>query len=57
MAVPTATIDDASRPVVLQLKRPIIARIATITDWPLVLIDLYTEEGIVGRGYLEPYIL
>jgi mandelate racemase len=44
-----------ARPVVLKLKRPIVARIATITGWPLILIDLYTEEGIVGRGYLEPY--
>jgi mandelate racemase len=33
-----------------------VARIATITHWPLILIDLYTEEGIVGRSYLEPYI-
>ena len=32
-----------------------MARIATITEWPLVLIDLDTEEGIVGRSYLEPY--
>ena len=39
----------------LKLKRPVIARIATITDWPLILIDFYTEEGIVGRSYLEPY--
>ena len=45
------------RPVVLKLKRPIVARIATITDWPLILIDLHTEEGIVGRSYLEPYIV
>ena len=44
-----------ARPVVLRLKRPVVARIATITDWPIVLIDLYTEEGIVGRSYLEPY--
>ncbi len=44
-----------ARPVVLKLERPIIARIATITDWPLILIDLHTEEGIVGRSYLEPY--
>jgi mandelate racemase len=44
-----------ARPVVLKLKRPVIARIATITDWPLILIDLYTEEGVVGRSYLEPY--
>ena len=43
------------RPVVLELKRPIVARIATITDWPLILIDLYTEEGVVGRSYIEPY--
>jgi mandelate racemase len=45
-----------ARPVLLKLKRPVVARIATITDWPLILIDLYTEEGIVGRSYLEPYI-
>jgi mandelate racemase len=45
-----------ARPVVLKLKRPVVARIATITDWPLILIDLHTEEGIVGRSYLEPYI-
>ncbi|MEP9390595.1 hypothetical protein [Mesorhizobium sp. KR9-304] len=46
-----------ARPVVLKLKRPIVARIATITEWPLILIDLMTEEGITGRSYLEPYLL
>jgi mandelate racemase len=46
-----------ARPVVLKLKRPVVARIATIPDWPLVLIDLATEEGIVGRSYLEPYVV
>src|ERR1700735_2494230 len=46
-----------ARAVVLKLKRPVVARIATITDWPLILIDLYTEEGIIGRSYLEPYIV
>jgi mandelate racemase len=45
-----------ARPVVYRLERPVVARIATITDWPLILIDLYTEEGVVGRSYLEPYI-
>lgn len=44
-----------ARPIVLKLKRPVVARIATITDWPLILIDLQTEEGVVGRSYLEPY--
>ena len=46
-----------ARAVVLKLKRPIVARIATIPDWPLILIDLFTEEGIVGRSYLEPYTI
>ncbi|MBZ0146357.1 MAG: mandelate racemase, partial [Pseudorhodoplanes sp.] len=46
-----------ARPVVLKLKRPVVARIATITEWPLILIDLHTEEGVVGRSYLEPYVI
>jgi mandelate racemase len=41
---------------VLKLERPIVARIATITDWPVILIDVETEEGVVGRSYLEPYV-
>ena len=49
--------DVRVRPIVLKLKRPVVARIATITDWPLILIDLYTEEGVVGRSYLEPYVI
>ena len=36
-----------ARPVMLTLKRPVVARIATLTDWPLILIDLYTEEGVI----------
>ncbi|MBR0752871.1 mandelate racemase [Bradyrhizobium jicamae] len=46
-----------ARPVVLKMKRPVVARIATIPEWPIILIDLVTEEGIVGRSYLEPYIV
>ena len=44
-----------ARPVLLPLDRPIVARIATVTEWPIILIDLYTAEGIIGRSYLEPY--
>ncbi|MFT5176112.1 MAG: mandelate racemase [Gammaproteobacteria bacterium] len=43
------------RPLILKLERPIVARIATMAQWPLILIDLHTEEGLVGRSYLEPY--
>ena len=46
-----------ARPVVLKLERPVVARIATITEWPLILIDLYTNEGVIGRSYLEPYTI
>ena len=46
-----------ARPVVLKLNRPVVARIATIAEWPMILIDLYTEEGVTGRAYLEPYIV
>ncbi|MBI5317895.1 enolase C-terminal domain-like protein [Bradyrhizobium sp.] len=46
-----------ARAVVLKLKRPVVARIATLSEWPVILIDLHTEEGITGRGYLEPYIV
>jgi mandelate racemase len=45
-----------ARPVVLKLNRPVVARIATFAEWPLILIDLYTEEGVIGHSYLEPYI-
>ncbi len=56
MKVETLTLKGLrARAVVLKLERPIVARIATITDWPLILIDLDTEEGITGRSYLEPY--
>ena len=46
-----------ARAVVLKLKRPIVARIASIAEWPMILIDLHTEEGVVGRSYLEPYLI
>ncbi len=45
-----------ARALLLPLKRPVVARIATITEWPMILIDLQTEEGVSGRAYLEPYV-
>ncbi|MBT6273910.1 MAG: mandelate racemase, partial [Chromatiales bacterium] len=45
-----------ARPVLLPLQRPVVAKIATISHWPLILIDMHTEEGITGRAYLEPYV-
>ena len=51
------TIESVSvRPVLLPLKRPVVSKVGLFDEWPLILIDLYTEEGIVGRSYLEPYL-
>ena len=45
-----------ARPIVVPLKRPIVSRVGLFRDWPLILIDLYTNEGVVGHSYLEPYL-
>ncbi len=58
MQIPSLTFKEIrARPVVLPLRRPVVARIGTIREWPLILIDLITDEGIVGRSYLEPYVV
>src|SRR5262245_61702455 len=44
------------RPVVVPLKRPVTSKVGSFCEWPLILIDLYTNEGVVGRSYLEPYL-
>jgi mandelate racemase len=44
------------RAVVVPLKRPVISKVGSYREWPLILVDLYTNEGVVGRSYLEPYL-
>jgi mandelate racemase len=44
------------RPVVVPLNRPVVSKVGLFQDWPLILIDLYTNEGVVGHSYLEPYL-
>lgn len=41
------------RPVLVPLRRPIVSKVGLFDEWPIILIDLETEEGIVGRSYLE----
>jgi mandelate racemase len=45
-----------ARPVVVPLKRPVVSKVGLFRHWPLILIDLYTNEGVVGHSYLEPYL-
>src|SRR6188768_2920094 len=45
------------RAVAVPLRRPIVSKVGLFDRWPMILIDLQTEEGIVGRSYLEPYLV
>ncbi len=44
------------RGVVVPLRRPIVAKVGEYTQWPFILIDVKTKEGVIGRSYLEPYL-
>lgn len=44
------------RPVRVPLQRRIVSKVGHFDDWPLMLIDLKTHQGITGRSYLEPYL-
>ncbi len=57
MPMPRLTLRNVEiRSVSIPLKRPVVSKVGRFDRWPLVLIDLHTEEGIVGRSYLEPYL-
>jgi mandelate racemase len=45
-----------ARGVVVPLGRPVATRVGMFTEWPLLLVDVATEEGVTGRGYLAPYL-
>ena len=47
--------DVRVRAVLVPLRRPIIAGIGRFDRWPLVLVDVETAGGIVGRSYVAPY--
>jgi mandelate racemase len=44
------------RSVSVPLRRPVVSKVGLFTEWPLILIDLYTNEGVIGHSYLEPYL-
>jgi mandelate racemase len=56
MAGVRLTIESISaRPVLAPLPRPIRTAVGTIPSAPLVLIDVVTNQGIVGRSYIFAY--
>src|SRR5215831_3384013 len=48
--------DVTIRSVVVPLRRPLATKVGDFSRWPLLLIDVTTEQGITGRGYLAPYL-
>lgn len=44
------------RAVSIPMRRPIVAKVGTYPEWPFILIDVKTKEGVIGRSYLEPYL-
>src|ERR1700733_5417801 len=48
--------DVTVRAVVVPLRRPLATRVGDFPRWPLLLIDVSTEQGITGRGYIGPYL-
>src|SRR6185295_12774632 len=44
------------RPVLVPLRRPVVSKVGLFDQWPIILMDIETEEGIVGRSYVEPYL-
>lgn len=57
MNAPRLTYDSVVvRPVSVPLRRKVVSRVGFFDHWPLILIDLHTKEGVIGRSYLEPYL-
>ena len=48
--------DVVVRAVVVPFRRPLATRVGHFARWPLLLIDVTTEQGITGRSYLAPYL-
>jgi L-alanine-DL-glutamate epimerase-like enolase superfamily enzyme len=46
--------DVVVRPVVVPFRRPLATKVGHFAQWPLLLIDITTEQGITGHGTLEP---
>jgi mandelate racemase len=48
--------DVTVRTVVVPFRRPLATKVGHFAQWPLLLIDIHTEPGLTGHGYLAPYL-
>lgn len=57
MHIDPITIESVTiRHVLLPLKREPVLHYMKFSGWPVILIDLQTSDGVVGRSYLLPYV-
>src|SRR5258708_26119524 len=45
-----------ARSVVVPSRRAIVSKVGLFDQSPMLLIELASEEGVIGRSYLEPYL-
>ena len=48
--------DVTVRSVVVPFRRPLRTKVGDFSRWPLLLVDVTTEQGVTGRSYLAPYL-
>ena len=56
MTGPLRILAVTARLVRVPMRRPLHTSVSRVTEAPLVLIDLDTEEGITGRTYIFCYL-
>jgi len=39
------------------LRRPVVAKVGSFSKWAFVCVDLETDAGVTGRGYISPYLI
>ena len=44
----------SARPVLAPMRRPVVSKVGLFNEWPIILIDLVTEEGIVAEVIWSP---
>lgn len=45
------------RVVNVPMRRPIVGAVGTYPEWPFILLDVMTKDGVVGHSYIEFYLL
>jgi mandelate racemase len=39
------------------VRRPVVAKVGSFAKWAFICVDVETRGGVVGRGYISPYLI